>query len=314
MIQDKPLVPGPRTLGRRHRMRRMQRGASTQVFELLNLCLMGVLVVITLYPMLMVLFSSFSDPLELAKAGGVLIMPKGFTLKGYELVMQNNDVWMGYQNTLFYVLVGTTLNVSLTSGLAFALSRKKPMLRSLMTTIALIPMFFGGGMIPTYLCMRDLGLLDTRFIVILPGLVSTSNLIIMRTNFQGIPDSLEESAHIDGANDLQIFFRIILPLSIPVVAVMILFYGVGHWNSWFNAMVYLRSRQRFPLQLFLREIIILSSTEEMMGAVDQGMRGQNLSEVIKYATIVIATLPILCVYPFLQKYFVKGVMIGALKG
>ncbi len=176
-------------------------------------------------------------------------------------------------------------------------------------------MFFGGGLIPTFLLIKTLGLYDTRWAILIPTAISTWNLFIMRTNFMAIPSSLEESAEIDGANSFTVFARIVMPLSMPVISVMILYYGVGNWNSWFNAMVFLRNRNLFPLQLFLREILIANSTEEMMLSMDVGTADtQRVSETVKYATIVIATVPILCVYPFLQKYFVKGVMVGAIKG
>lgn len=174
-------------------------------------------------------------------------------------------------------------------------------------------MFFNGGLIPTYLLVNNLGLLDSRWALIIPSAMSAYNLIIMRTSFQGIPVSLEESAKLDGANDFTVLFRIVLPLSMPVVAVMILFYGVGHWNSWFNALIYLRTRDLYPLQLILREILITNSTDSMMTGVG-GADKMPIGETIKYATIIVATIPILLLYPFLQKYFVKGVMIGAIKG
>ena len=181
-----------------------------------------------------------------------------------------------------------------------------------MMMMVVFTMFFGGGMIPNFLLIKSLGLYDSRWAIILPGLIGTMNLIIMRSSFMAIPESLEESARIDGANDMVILFKIILPLSGPVIAVMILFYGVGHWNAWFNAMIYLRRRALFPLQLILREILIQNATEEMTLGTDRGATAA-LEEIIKYSTIMVATLPILAVYPFLQKYFVKGVMVGAVK-
>ncbi|MGI5893842.1 MAG: carbohydrate ABC transporter permease [Candidatus Merdivicinus sp.] len=285
---------------------------SEKVFRAVNTLIMLFLMLITLYPILFVFFASITDPVLLSKSGGMLFWPQGVQFQGYQMVLDNPEIYIGYANTIFYVLVGTILNVSVTAMLAFALSRKQLLLKKAILGMIVVTMFIGGGMIPTYLIMQDLHLLDTRFAVILPGMVSTMNLIIMRTNFESIPDGLEEAARIDGASDLSIFVKIILPLSTPILAVMFLFYGVGHWNSWFNAMLYLRDRSLYPLQLFLREIIILSSTDNMTS--DVGSIQQELSEVVKYATIVIATLPILCVYPFVQKYFVKGVMIGAIKG
>lgn len=195
------------------------------------------------------------------------------------------------------------------------LSRRDFYWNKLLLPMAVFTMFFGGGLIPTFLLIKTLGLYDTRWAILIPTAISTWNLFIMRTNFMAIPSSLEESAEIDGANSFTVFARIVMPLSMPVISVMILYYGVGNWNSWFNAMVFLRNRNLFPLQLFLREILIANSTEEMMLSMDVGTADtQRVSETVKYATIVVATVPILCVYPFLQKYFVKGVMVGAIKG
>ena len=174
-------------------------------------------------------------------------------------------------------------------------------------------MFFSGGMIPTYLMMQDIGIMGTRFSVILPGLISVTNVIILRTAFMGIPQGLEESAKIDGANDFIVLFKVIVPLSMPAIAVMVLFYGVGRWNSWFDAFLYLRNRELFPLQLILREILVESSTDNMMISLG-ALNGLDMSEIIKYATIIVSTIPILCIYPLLQKHFVKGVMIDAIKG
>lgn len=273
---------------------------------------MLVLVFATLYPFLYVLFSSLSDPGLLAKNRGILYLPLGFTVKAYELVFQNPMIIVGYLNTIFYVVVGTTINILLTSIGAYALSRKNAMLTKPIMMFITFTMFFSGGLIPTYLLIGQLGMIDTRWALIIPNAISVWNLIIMRTSFKGIPDSLEESARIDGANDWTILFRIILPLSLPVIAVMILFYGVGHWNAYFDAMIYLRNNDLWPLQLVLREILIENSTDNFITGVGGGDR-YPIGETVKYATIIVATLPILFLYPFLQKYFVKGVMIGSIK-
>lgn len=217
-----------------------------------------------------------------------------------------------YLNTFFYVVVGTTVNILLTSLGAYALSRKNVKWKNFIMFMIVFTMFFEGGLIPLYLLVSELNMIDTRWALIFPTAVSAFNLIIMRTAFQGIPDSLEESARIDGANDFTILFRIILPLSLPVVAVMILFYGVYHWNSWFHAMIFQQDRELFPVQLILREILIANDTNSMTTGVS-AVDAMPIGETVKYATIVVATLPILCLYPFLQKYFVKGVMIGGIK-
>jgi len=272
------------------------------------------LVFVTLYPMLYVLFASISDPLQLTIHRGVIWRPLGFSLRGYEMVLANPNIFIGYRNTIINMTVGTTLNLLFTAVGAYVLSRKRFMLRNIIMFFILITMYFSGGMIPLYLTVLNLGLLNNRFALILPTLISTFNLIVMRTGFAAVPDSLEESAKLDGANDLQILFRIYLPTCKAIVAVMILFYAVDHWNLWFNAMLFIRDRTLFPLQLILRELLITGDMSSM-GAVG-GLEGEDMLYIalIRYTTIIVATLPILFVYPFLQKYFVKGVMIGSVKG
>ena len=292
---------------------KIKKSPSQRAFDAFNILFMILMMLITLYPFLYVLFGSLSMPAEFSKHTGVLLAPQGFQLDAYWLVLQNEDILSGYANTLFYVGVGTTLNVLFTILTAFVVSRKNLMLKKLMLIMMTITMFFGGGMIPTYLMMQKIGIMGTRWSLIFPGLISVTNVIIMRTSFMGIPAGLEESAYIDGANDFKVLFRIIVPLSMPVISVMVLFYGVSHWNSWFNAMLYLRDRKLFPLQLILREILVFSSTDGMIVSLGT-IKGQDMSEIIKYATIIVSTLPILLIYPMLQKHFVKGVMIGAIKG
>ena len=292
---------------------KIKKSPSQRLFDAFNVLFMIFMMLITLYPFLYVLFGSLSMPAQFSKHTGVLLAPQGFQLDAYWLVLQNEDILSGYANTLFYVGVGTTLNVFFTILTAFVVSRKNLMLKKIMLIMMTITMFFGGGMIPTYLMMQNIGIMGTRWSLIFPGLISVTNVIIMRTSFMGIPAGLEESAYIDGANDFKVLFRIIVPLSMPVISVMVLFYGVSHWNSWFNAMLYLRDRKLFPLQLILREILVFSSTDGMMVSLGT-IKGQDMSEIIKYATIIVSTLPILLIYPMLQKHFVKGVMIGAIKG
>lgn len=291
---------------------KMKRSMGEIIFDFFNILFMIGLIFVTLYPFLYVFFSSISDPGLLAQNRGLLIKPLGFTFRAYQLVFENPMILIGYGNTLFYVFVGTTINIILTSLGAYALSRKNVMLSKPIMLMIVFTMFFSGGLVPTYLLIGKLGMIDTRWALIIPNAISAWNLIIMRTAFKSIPDSLEESARMDGANDFTILFRIILPLSLPVLAVMILFYGVGHWNAYFSAMIYLRDRSLFPLQLILREILITNSTEDFITGVTGGDR-YPIGETVKYATIIVATLPILFLYPFLQKYFVKGVLIGSLK-
>lgn len=284
-----------------------------KTFDVFNVAFLIALSVVTIYPFLYVLIASLSDPAWVVKVRGPVWFPKGFNLEAYRLVFNNPSILTGYANTLFYVVVGTALNILMTSLGAYALSRQNVMWKNPIMFLIVFTMFFNGGLIPTYLLVNNLGLLDSRWALIIPAAMSAFNLIIMRTAFQAVPVSLEESAKLDGANDFTVLFRIILPLSMPVVSVMILFYGVGHWNAWFNALIYLRTRDLYPLQLILREILITNSTDSMLTGAAGGDR-MPIGETIKYATIIIATVPILLLYPFLQKYFVKGVMIGAIKG
>lgn len=287
---------------------------SERIFNVFNGLLMICLMFVTIYPLWYVIVSSFSDSNLLMMHIGFLFKPLGFNLEAYKLVFQNPNVITGYANTILIVVSGTLISLLMTSFGAYVLSRKSFPFKRIMMFLIVFTMYFSGGMIPRYLLIYNtLGLGDNRLSLILPVMISTYNLIVMRTSFDGVPAELEESARIDGANDFLILFKIILPVSLPVVAVMVLFYGVTYWNSWFDAMLFLRDREKYPLQLILREILILNSTDSMMvGDVDTDR--QALGESIKYATIVVATLPILFVYPCVQKYFMKGIMVGAVKG
>ncbi len=291
----------------------LKRSKGERVFAAFNVLILLIVSFITLYPMVYVLFASVSDPARLIRSKGILFYPLGFTSMAYKMVLNNRSILTGYMNTIFLITVGTLCNVAVTALAAYVLSRQRYMLKRFFNLIVVITMLFNGGLIPTYLVIKSYGLINSRWALILPGLVTAYNLMIMRTSFEGIPFSLEESAKIDGANDFTVLTRIILPLSKAIIAVMVLFYGVGHWNSWFNAAIYLDDRAKYPLQLILREILISNDVSAMgndLGANDQEM----ISENIKYATIAVATLPIMCVYPFIQKYFVTGVMIGSVKG
>ncbi|WP_178019512.1 carbohydrate ABC transporter permease [uncultured Paenibacillus sp.] len=284
-----------------------------RVFNAINYTLLILLVAATLYPLLYVLFASFSDSAQLLAYKGLLWKPVGFSLAAYQSVLANPGIGIGFRNTLFIVVFGVTVNIFMTALGAYVLSRKNVMWNKVFMFLIVFTMFFGGGLIPMYLVVKGVGLLDSLWSTIIPFAVSTFNLIIMRTSFMGIPDSLEESAKIDGANHFTILFRIMIPLSMPVIAVMILYYAVDKWNGWFYASVFIKSRELFPLQLVLREILISNSTDSMSIGASAGDRFQ-IGETIKYATIIVATFPIMCVYPFLQRYFVKGVMVGSLKG
>lgn len=273
---------------------------------------------LVLYPLVYVLSSSFSDPSEVA-AGNVILFPKGFTLEGYSYILDYDEIWTGYRNTLFYTIAGTLLNLIATLPAAYALSRRDLFGRGIFTVLFTVTMFFSGGLIPTYLVYKQLNLLNTVWIMLIPGLVSMWNTVVCRTYFSNsIPYELQEASKIDGCNDFILFFRIVLPLSAPIIAVMAMYYAVGHWNSYFNAMIYLRDTSLYPLQLVLRSILLLDTTSEMIGADAEAQREllrlQQLKESMKYGVIVISALPMLVMYPSFQKYFVKGVMVGAIKG
>jgi len=267
----------------------------------------------TMYPILYVAFASFSEPALMMAHKGILWRPLGFSFETYAAVFSNPMILLGYRNTLFIVIIGVALNLLLTSFAAYALSRKTLQYRKPLTLFIVFTMFFSGGLIPFYLLVRGLGITDTLWALILPTAISAFNLIIMRTSFEAVPDALEESAKIAGANDFGILFRIFLPLCKPVLAVVGLYYGVSHWNSWFNAMIFLQDRSLYPLQLILREILIIGEANSMAEGASQD-EIIILGETLKYATIMVATLPVFLVYPFLQKYFVKGALIGAIKG
>lgn len=287
-----------------------------RIFDVLNIIIMLLLVFITVYPLYYVVMCSLSDSGAIMSVRGKLLLwPKGFNLEAYASVFSNPNILTGYRTTLIVVVCGTFLSVILTSIGAFLITRKRFAIKKIMSYMMVFTMFFGGGMIPTYLVVYQwLNLGDTLWALILPTSISTYNLLIMKSNFEALPDSLEEAAKIDGANDIIILFRIVLPLSMSIIAVMILFYGVTYWNSWFQAMLYIRTRGKYPLQLILREILLMNDTSGMGDATTSSGDRYMIGESIKYATIMVATLPILFVYPFIQKYFVKGIMIGAVKG
>ena len=283
------------------------------VFTLFNTIFLIFLSVITVYPLLHVFFASVSNAYYVVQHQGIMLYPIGFHFAAYKMVFQNPMIAKGYKNTLIYMTLGTIINIILTSLTAYVLSRKNLMLKNQLMLFAVFTMFFSGGIIPNYLIVRNLGMINKIWALVLPTAMSTFNMIIMRTAFMAIPDSLEESARIDGANDFIILFRIILPLSKAVLSVIILFYAVSHWNAWFHASIYLRNREMYPLQVILREILLANNTDTMLTGVHSADKGP-VGEIVKYAAIIVATLPILLLYPFLQRFFEKGVVIGSVKG
>lgn len=281
-------------------------------FNIVSTFFLLIVVVITLYPFLHMLAVSLSSDVNVIK-NTVSFWPKGFNVKMYELVLGDPKIWTAYKNTIIYTVLGTLISLVVTSTGAYALSRRDMALRKTFTMLIVITMFFSGGMIPTFLVVRSLDMVDTVWGMVLPGAVSTWNLILMRTFFSGIPKELEESGRIDGLNDIGIFLRIIVPLSKASFATIALFYAVGMWNNFIYPLLYLRTPDLFPLQVLLRNLVLAGSASS--GDVT-GIGGDNqvVEESLKYATIMVSTLPILTVYPFVQKYFVKGAMIGAVKG
>ncbi|OXL82506.1 sugar ABC transporter permease [Paenibacillus sp. SSG-1] len=277
--------------------------------------LLGVVTLIVLYPLFFVLIASVSHPGSVIR-GEVWLWPKGFSLVGYERLFGNKELLRGFMNTVMYTVAGTALNVVMTVAGAYPLSRTDFKGRHFFTFLIVFTMFFGGGMIPTYLLIKSLGLLNTFWAMIIPSAVSVWNILIMRTFFQSsIPKEVQEAAFIDGCSNIKILLKVVLPLSGPVLAVMVLFYAVGHWNAYFSALLYLSDRDLYPMQLFLREILVQNQMQEMVDISDDTLaRSLMDAEAIKYAAVIVTNLPMLILYPFLQKYFVKGVMVGAIKG
>lgn len=286
-----------------------------RIFNIINYTVLILVTIIVMYPLVFVLSASFSDP-QTVLQGEMLLWPKGVNLNSYVKIFQNKDIISGFTNTLVYTSLGTFINLAMTILAAYPLSRKDFVGRNAIMALLVFTMFFSGGLIPTYLLIKNLDMLNTLWVMIIPNAVSIWNIIIMRTFFQqSIPGELQEAATIDGCSNIKILTRIILPLSMPIIAVTILFYAVGHWNAFFNALLYLSDKDKFPLQLILREILIQGQTNDMVKmSTESAIKQQREVEGIKYAVLVVANIPVLALYPFLQRYFVKGVMIGAIKG
>ncbi|CAH8768611.1 carbohydrate ABC transporter permease [Paenibacillus dendritiformis] len=293
----------------------IDRSIGDRIFDVVNYVLLTLVMLIVLYPLLFVLSASVSNP-ETVLRGEMWLIPKQINFDAYAKIFQNKDILLGYGNTILYTLLGTAINLIMTICAAYPLARKDFLGRGLITGMIVFTMFFGGGLIPTYLLIKNLNMLDTLWVMVIPNAVAVWNIIIMRTFFQQtIPGEIQEAAMIDGCSHMQTLLRIVLPLSMPIIAVMVLFYAVGHWNSYFNALIYLSSKDKFPLQLILREILIQSDSGDMIKLTSESAVKMKMSvEGLKYAVLVVANLPMLVLYPFLQRYFVKGIMIGALKG
>ncbi|NOU87061.1 ABC transporter permease subunit [Paenibacillus sp. LMG 31460] len=270
--------------------------------------------IVTLYPFWHVLMYSLSDP-KLAMGGGLFLWTKGFSLTSYELLLQSKGIYYAYGNSIFRLVIGTAINIVLTAMLAYPLSIRRFVGRNFITLMIFFTMLFSGGMIPTYLIVKELGLIDSIWSLIIPTALSAWNLIILKNYFQSLPAELEESANIDGAAPIRILFSVILPVSGPVIAAIALFYGVAHWNSYFDAILYINSDAKQVLQVFLRTMLQSSSLQQVQGAESLASSiGLVTEESVKMATVVVSVIPMLLVYPFLQKYYVKGVMVGSIKG
>jgi len=283
------------------------------VFDIINFVITGLIGLFCVYPFFYVVMASFSDPSELMGHNGVLLAPLNATLGAYKEIFKNEMIVGSFRNTFLILIIGVALSMIITTMAAYFFSRKDIMLQKPLFMLVLFTMFVSGGLVPLYLTVCDIGIDDTLWAVILPTVVSTYNLIVLRTGFMAVPESLIESARLDGANDFFVFAKIVLPLSKASLAVILLYYLVENWNGWFNASIFLRDKALYPLQLVLRQILLSNSTDSMMGGADVGDY-ESFSETLKYAVICVATLPMLLIYPFLQKHFAKGVMIGAVKG
>lgn len=307
---------------RANKKNHIRKSASDKTFDVINIVFMVLFMLVMVYPLYFIVMASLSDPYQVMN-GRVYLWPAGFTLEAYQNVFKESRIWVGYENTIRYTLFGTLFNLFLTIPAAYAISKKRLLGHRLLSIYFLIPMYFSGGLIPTYIQVKALGLMNTPYTLIVLGGVSMYNMIVTRVFFQtSIPEELYESARIDGAGELRTFLSIALPLAKPILAVMALFYAVGHWNSYFNALIYISKEKYQPLQIVLRNLLLnnqllfsaMSSDIMDADAVQAAARRQYMAQGMKYALIFISSAPLLIAYPFVQKYFVKGVMIGSVKG
>ena len=293
---------------------RLRESGMDRAYNILVYILLTLALIVTIYPMIIVLSSSFSSSAAVL-GGKVWLYPIGFNLMGYEAVFRNARIWIGYKNSIWYTAVGTLVNVIVTIMAAYPLSRKDFRPRRFVMLLFTFTMFFSGGMIPAYILVSNLHLMNTRWALILPTALSVYNMILMRTYFQSnFPDELLEAAQLDGCSDLYYLWRVVLPLSKPIIAVIALYYAVGHWNEYFNAFMYLSDPQLQPLQIVLRSILIQNSVDSLTIDLSNMVEREALKNLLKYSLIVVASVPVLVIYPFVQKFFVKGVMIGSVKG
>lgn len=290
---------------------------SDRIFDVCNYIFLSIVGILVLYPLYFVLIASISDP-NAVNNGQVVLYPVGFSLEGYQKLFEDSRIWVGYRNTVFYTVLGTALNLLLTLITAYPLSRKDLAGKKIFTFYFLFTMFFNGGLIPTYLQVSDLGLYNTPIVLIVLGAINIYNMVIAKSFFEStISDDLREAAEIDGCGSFRFFLSIALPLSKALIGVLVVYYAIGHWNEYFNALIYVSNKELQPLQMVLREILIQNSTIEMVmdeSMMEELLRRERYANLIKYGIIVVASVPMLCVYPFVQKYFAKGVMLGSTKG
>lgn len=284
------------------------------VFDTVNIIFFSFVLVLVLYPLYLIVISSFSNP-TLVASGEVWIWPREITWQGYALIFQDSDIWMGYTNSLIYTVLGAAFSTVIVITGGYSLSRRDLPGKNAFITYILITMFFSGGMIPTYLLVKDLGMLNTIWAMVIPGSVSVFQLIIARTFFQStVAEELQHAAEIDGASDFTFFFKIVVPLSLPLISIIVLFNAVSQWNAYFKALIYITEFDLFPLQLILRKILVQSEITDNLVDVASLVEQQRLSELIKYGVIIVASIPMLILYPFVQRFFVQGIMIGSVKG
>lgn len=291
-------------------------GVGDRVFLFLNYALLILILALVLYPLIYIVSSSFSST-SAVMSGRVWLLPVEPSLSGYRAVFENKDILTGYVNTIIYTVLGTMLNIAMTVAAAYPLSRKDFKARKPLMFYFVFTMFFSGGIVPTYMLMNSLELINTRAAMILPVALNVWNMIITRTFFESsIPQELLEAAQLDGCSDIKFILLIVIPLSGAILAVITLFYAVGHWNAFFNALLYLTDKKLYPLQVFLRDILILNSIDAGMISIDikELEVKEGLKELLKYSLIIVSSVPVLCIYPFIQRYFVKGVMVGSIKG
>lgn len=295
--------------------KKVKYGRGDKVFYAVCYAIIILLTLLVLYPVIFIVAASFSSPAALSR-GDVWLWPVDFSVEGYKTLLMYKSVWLGYRNTIFYVILGTSINIIMTMICAYPMARKDLWGRSILSFLFTFTMLFSGGMIPNYLLVRSLGMIDTVWAMVIPGAMSVYNMIVARTFIQSnIPEELLEATRIDGCDDIGFFFRMVLPLSKAIISVLVLWYAVGHWNAYFNAFLYLYDENLYPLQLFLRDILVNSTfSVDLMMDAEEAANLQYLKLLLKYALIVVSTAPLLTVYPFVQKYFVKGVMIGSVKG